>query len=517
VCHHAPVRRRHARTGILAAITAALLAAVTVVLSDFDSLTAGAQPGNPTVSATAGSNPTGQPVGQGFLGISLEYSALHVYTGRDPRAVDPVLIQLLRNLSPGQRPVLRIGGNSADDTWWPMRSLIPPGNVKYALTLGWLQTTRALARALGAQMIMGVNLAGGRPAVAAAEARAFLGGIGRRYIKALEIGNEPDVYGIFPWYRDRRGRVFFARAHNYSLSDYLRQFSRWRAALGRGTPVTGPAFAELNWLGGLDRFITAEPGLQAVTIHRYPLHGCFTNPNDPTYPSVANILSDRASSGLAENVAPYVTVVHNRGLQFRVDELNSAAYASCLGRRGVSDTFASALWIMDTLFNLQSIGVDAVNVHTLPTAAYELFTVNHTSAGWEAFVHPEYYGMLLFAQAFPPGARALPVSVSPSGPLKVWATQAPDGKTRVVLINKDPSNTYQVQVQVPGLSGPAQLERLQAPSPDSTNQVTLGGHSFGDETTTGSLPGPPQTEPVVGAAGTYSITVPAASAAMLSQ
>ena len=43
-------------------------------------------------------------------------------------------------------------------------------------------------------------------------------------------------------------------------------------------------------------------------------------------------------------------------------------------------------------------------------------------------MHPEYYGLLMFAQAFPPGARLLPVS-APAGPVKVWATEAPTGSS----------------------------------------------------------------------------------------
>ncbi len=57
-----------------------------------------------------------------------------MYTGRNPRAVNPVLVQLLRQLCPGQTPVLRIGGDSTDATWWPMRGVIPPGGVTYSLT-----------------------------------------------------------------------------------------------------------------------------------------------------------------------------------------------------------------------------------------------------------------------------------------------------------------------------------------------------------------------------------------------
>ena len=65
--------------------------------------------------------PTGQPMPPSFLGVSLEYQALHVYTGRDPSHVDPVFIQLLRKLAPGQSPIVRIGGDSADYSWWPIR------------------------------------------------------------------------------------------------------------------------------------------------------------------------------------------------------------------------------------------------------------------------------------------------------------------------------------------------------------------------------------------------------------
>jgi hypothetical protein len=501
------------RTWLLAALTGALLAVTVVIVPDSEAPDADASPADPQVSASVGSQPTGGKMATGFTGVSLEYSALHVYTGRDPRAVNPVLIGLLRGLGGGGAPVLRIGGNSADRTWWPIRGHIPPGGITYGLNNSWMRTTHALAKALGAKMIMGVNLAGGRPSVAATEARALLAGVGRRTVQAFEIGNEPDVYGLFPWYRDRRGRVFFARGHGYNLNRFITQFSRWRAAMP-SAPVTGPAFAELTWLSGLPRFMSAEPGVKLLTLHRYPLRACLTNTSDPGYPTIPNLLSDKSSIGLAQQVAPYVTAAHDRGLGFRLDEMNSA---SCSGKPGVSDTFASALWVMDTLFNLASVGVDGANVHSLPGAAYELFSFTHTSSGWQAFVHPEYYGMLLFAQAFPPGARLVPVNVSPNGPVKVWATRSQDFQTRVVLINKDPTTSYTVQLQVPGFSSRAHLERLEAPAVFSTNGVTLGGQSFGDTTTTGVLPGPPQTEAVSPVLGGYTVKLPAASAALLTQ
>ena len=67
----------------------------------------------------------------GFVGVSFEYRAVHQYTGRDPRAINPVLVSLLQGLAPGQSPVIRIGGNSTDDTWWPIKGMIPQGGIYY--------------------------------------------------------------------------------------------------------------------------------------------------------------------------------------------------------------------------------------------------------------------------------------------------------------------------------------------------------------------------------------------------
>jgi hypothetical protein len=199
-------------------------------------------------------------------------------------------------------------------------------------------------------------------------------------------------------------------------------------------------------------------------------------------------------------------------VQFRVDELNSATLAGCLGRTGVSNTFASALWTVDALFNMANVGVDGVNVHTLPGAGYELFTFRRTAAGWQAFVRPDYYGMLMFAQAFPAGGRLLPVR-DPAGPVKVWATLGTDGHTRVTLINKD-SQPHQVELQLPPSAAPAEIEWLRAPSASATSGVTLGGQSFGAETGTGVL-GPPHLQPAGDLFGSYSVELPADSAALL--
>jgi len=48
-------------------------------------------------------------------------------------------------------------------------------------------------------------------------------------------------------------------------------------------------------------------------------------------------------------------------------------------------------------------------------------------------------------------------------------------------------------------------------------ELTLGGQSFGDQTTTGSLSGAEQTQQVSPTLGTYTISMPPGSAVLLSQ
>ena len=446
----------------------------------------------------------------GFLGVSLEYQAVHDYTGSDPSAVNPVFVQLLRNLAPGQAPVIRIGGESADATWWPTRGTSPPKGIKYTLTDNWLSTTRALADDLGGQLILDLNLAAGRASVAASEARAMLDAIGGGHIQAFEIGNEPDLYTTIPWYYTGVMGAVFARPSSYDLADFTGEFTTWRATLG-GLPVAGPALADLAWMPQFDQFLSAEPGLAVTTFHRYPLRGCSTAPTSPRYATIANLLSDYATTGQAQGIAQYVAMAHARGIRFRLDEINSVA---CGGSRGVSDTFAAALWALDTMFEMAKVGVDGVNVHTFPGAAYDLFTFTHHQATWRAFVHPEYYGLLMFGQADPPGARLLPVSGS-GGPLKVWATEAPNGTRRFVLINMDTTSSQSVTVSAGLGFGRASLERLEAPGVAATGDVVLNGQTFGAQTDTGDLSGATAGQSLFNLLGIYNVVLPPASAAML--
>ena len=271
----------------------------------------------------------------------------------------------------------------------------------------------------------------------------IIGSLGPGSIDALEIGNEPNVYGKITVDHTVFGLPVAARPSNFAYPAYRRQFRSIAAAAPQLT-LAGPGagdrpHARARLLGGIDAGLSQaaaaagdhdRPPLSAAQLLRAAEARRST-------PRSRHLLSSYAINGLAASLARWVAIAHRRHRQLRVDELNSVA---CRGKAGVSDTFASALWVTDALFALAHAGVDGINMHTLPDAAYELFVFSRRGGRWQATVRPVYYGLDLFARAAPAGARLLPLARRGHATgLSGWATRAPDGTVRVVVINKDPA------------------------------------------------------------------------------
>jgi hypothetical protein len=464
----------------------------------FAAATPPADADSPASVLTLGRGAISPPVPAGFLGVSTELFALENATGYDAHAINPVFVQLIRNLAPGQRPVLRLGGDSTDWSWWPIPGMARPPDVWYALSPHWTRIARALAATLHARLIVGINLATGSPHVAATEARQILRRIGRRWVEAVELGNEPELYGF----------VAPGPPSGYDFPGYIRLFS---SVAGSLPPVmlAAPAFGAPDWLRLVPPFLADEPRVGLLTLHRYPLENCHYL-NDAT---VADLLSSYAAGGLADGVAPYVGIAHARGMRIRIDELNSI---SCGGQPGLSNSFASALWMLDTLFQMARVGVDGVNIHTRPGTYNKLFSFWRFRGRWEAFVHPDYYGALMFAEATPPGSRLLRVTGGASPALHVWATRARDGRVRLVLINEHLDDAQVVLLRGTWAGRRGTLELLRAPNITARSGVTLGGQSFGRKTRTGLLGGIPRMFSVERRSGGYFLVkLPPVTAALL--
>ncbi|HEY1510835.1 MAG TPA: glycosyl hydrolase family 79 C-terminal domain-containing protein, partial [Solirubrobacteraceae bacterium] len=437
----------------------------------------GTQASDPPATLRTGT--PGRPIPSGFVGLSTEIWAIPQFAGEDPDALNPAFEQLVRNLAPGQQPVIRLGGDSTDWTWWPVPHTREPLGIRYTLTPLWLQITKAFVKATHARLILGINLEANSRRLAGVEARQLVSGLGASSVRALEIGNEPELYGSYGWYRTASGHEVPGRSRGYSELDFENDFAAFSKTLP-SVPLAGPSTGSPTWEAQLGNFLRREPRIGVATVHAYPLKHCVAT----NHVTIGEVLANSSSEGLAARVAPLVAIAHAHRLPLRIDEINSV---SCGGQRGVSDTYATALWSLDTLFALARAGVDGVNIHTPPRSINQMFTVTEADGAWHVYVHPVYYGMLMFAQATPPGSRLLRVASSSAGGLSTWATLGRDGTRRVVVINKDTHATRSVVVDAPMGAGTATLELMRAPSITATTGITIGGQGFGADTSTGQL------------------------------
>jgi hypothetical protein len=461
-----------------------------------------------TARVTWGGTRASLPVPPSFLGFSTEYWTLPLWERH--RALLERALALIH--VPGDaRQVLRIGGDSADHTFWdPRRRALP----RWAFGVGpsWIRFAASLVRRDRLHLILDLNLVTGSSPKAARWALAARHDLPRRSIIGFEIGNEPDIYDRWSWVqqlgRPQTSTPFLPR--RLSSATYLADFRAYAHALVRVAPripLVGPALANpqtnFNWLAGL--ITGAHPGLGLVSAHRYPYSACVRH-TAAAYPSIAKVLSENATVGLARTVIPSVKLAERSGLPFRLTELNSV---TCGGVPGISDTFATALWAPDALFELMKAGVDGANVHVRAYAVNAAFALKRS--GFHA--RPLMYGLILFTRTIGPGARliALHLHAPRDTHLKAWGVRLRSGRLHVLLIDKG-ARPVRVTLALP-TTAPATVQRLVAPSVRARYGVTLAGQQLG---AAGQWVGTRVVQRVVPVARSYPVTVPPMSAALLS-
>ena len=304
-----------------------------------------------------------RPLANNYLGLALTYQGVTRWAGPASRPADPVLVQLIRNLAPHGHPVLRVGGVSADRSWWPINGYRKPIGIWYDLTPKWAASLRGLAQAARARLILGVNLEADRPTLVRVESHELVRRIGRRYIDSLQIGNEPNLYRTVPWYALLNGRPVpqylntgtpvYSRPPSWGPADYAAEIARLLPTLPRlpisGPDASGPDNGAASWIGAFARFLHPPGRAVTVTAHAYAAVKCVTNPASPEFPSVPHMLALAASRDQLAGLEGDIAGARGRGDGFRVDEMGTV---SCSGLRGVSNSMASALWVLDALFSM---------------------------------------------------------------------------------------------------------------------------------------------------------------------
>ena len=480
----------------------------------------------PIAGATVYPKITGPRVPPSYMGISLDYKWLPLYTGlysgsEGGSGPNQLTAALLRGLAPpGERPpVVRVGSGGADNIWWNPEARPRPPGIYEELRPQVLRGLAEFQQLLGGPLMVGLNLALNRPEEAARMAEAALQYLPRRQT-LFEVGNEPDIYTERPWFPDGRP----PRKKPYRFEEYLREFGRHVRRLMKLRPrprLAGPS-AGLGsgdaWLQGMPRFMRrfGRP-VRALTYHGYPLSACSPR-RAPDHPTIRRLLTNDIIHGYAKRFGPLARMAGVRGRPLILNETGSAA---CGGKEGVSDTFAAALWGAHWLFTMQYLRIDGVYFQA--AGSYSPFNIAG-GVGRPPFarVLPLYHGMRLFAAAT--AGRSRVVFAPPNARLRFrsranvvfFAFRTAGGKIRVVVLNKDLRKGGRVKVRVKGAGRRGKLVRLTAPSVKAKTGVTFAGQGFPEYTSDAVLTGEYESRPVPRRRrGVYVFRMPKTSGALL--
>lgn len=457
---------------------------------------------------TVGDLYAGPAIHAGFVGITTEYWDMFKEEGYNPLQPDVPFEQVLKNLAPEGGFSLRIGGDTTDWTWWPVPGMARPPWARWTLTPLWMQVAQKLLEDTHAHLIAGINMEADNPAVVSTEVQAIQSGIGPSVPTTFELGNEPELYPKWPFYKVKGGPTVFGRPASYSFPQITTEWDRLAAAVGH-VRLAGVSYSSFRALPHVQQFLHASPELSLLTMHTYAL-----TPQNCQHGGQLqeSWLFDAGSlQNLAATVGAWQALSRANKIALRVDEINAV---TCGGLAGFSNSMGPALWALNILPLYAETGVTGVNFETRPGTAQNLIQPTAAPGGWQVAVQPEYYGMLAFAQLTPPGSRILSVTPMPNG-LLAWAVQTPQHTVNIVVTNVT-GRTEQVAIQAGGVSGPAVTWALTsaAETLSTTTGVTLGGQTISPQT--GQLSGTQVRTTVTPHNHVYNVTVLPASATVLS-
>ena len=426
-----------------------------------------------------------------YLGFSCETSQLAdpTYFAADNRE----LVSLFKALTP--EGILRLGGNSSEFCWWKAGAADQPPALPESARRAdnWMPHSFTaiepvavdrladFLKATGWTAIYGLNLGTGSPERDAEQAAYVARRLGQR-LRFFQIGNEPEFY------RDANNRL---RPPDWDFDKYLVEWMTFAKAVIARVPEArfgGPDVgSSADW--GI-RFAEEAPRqlpgrIVACTGHYYVMGP----PDDPRVTAQRLLTPDPR---VDREVPRIIRAAKENHLVYRMTEGNSCYRG---GKPGVSNAFCSALWAADYLLELASFGCAGVNLHGggagvirgalgghLPGAQLSpeaaalaaegsFYTPIAGSREMGFSARPVFYGMKLAGVLA--GGRMRPAHFDePPANAAAWAAEMPDGRTRLVLLNKDAGQKLEVSIDSPH---DARLWRLQAPGLSATSGVTLAG------------------------------------------
>jgi hypothetical protein len=491
-----PARFRY-RSGLLAAVLAMTTAAATGTASAVSAAVAAPDASTPVV--TIAQTSTGTALTPHSPGFSFEASDLAL-----PAFTSGNLASYLKTLGSS---VIRVGGNTVDETYWTSSGESAPSWSIATITPADLTALGTLAQASGWKVILGVNLKHYDPARAADEAAHAASALGTS-LQDIEIGNEPDLYSQY----------------SGNTAKFLTDFQAYVTAITKavpGVPIEGSDAAGAPTGSFQSAFVNnqaglAHPAISELTSHFYPLSDCSSSDN----PTIAQLLGTTVRNAETAVAANAVSQAAKLGVPAVIDEGNSVV---CEGMPNVSDVFASALWEVDEQLDFARAGVAGDYMHgtvlqcdtgkplfmyytplCAPTAA-------DASAGRLA-AQPEYYGLAAVHEL---GTGNFLQVTNPSwATVRAYAVKHADGTMTVALDNvQDPASHGATALQLAlgaSFSSGSRID-LTASGLSAKTGITLGGQTVQSN---GTLPAPTATSFTVNGS-TVTVSVPAGSTALL--
>lgn len=441
---------------------------------------------------------TGQVVSSDFAGFSYETLLLFPDTNGNYlfSGTNTPLINMFKTLGIKS---LRLGGNSADNVNDNNGQLPADSTCEAADKCPIIDNLYDFAQAAGIKIIFTLRLKVYDPNAAAGEA----GYIMKHYSSltdCFEVGNEPNVYIS-------------------SYSTYDSDFKAYRSAvLAAASNAKFCAPATTNgggqpWAESFANEYKGDSNVLLICGHYYP----GTRTGSGITADINFLLDPSRLSGGSNNYSLYYSqfpsTAVSDGELFRLEETNSLASQ---GESGVSNVYASTLWVLDYMHWWAMQNSRGLNFHTGATSVYDPITPTVLSGSYTA--EPVAYGIKAFSLGSTGENVSTTVSSNPNS-VNVSAYGVLDSSTGnlyVTIINKEHfAGAQNAAVTLsPGATYSGGLVwNLQQRNADvtATSGITLGGASIGND---GSWNGT-SSSISPSSSGDFAIDVPAASAAIV--
>ncbi|KAG8773777.1 hypothetical protein FRC12_002318 [Ceratobasidium sp. 428] len=449
--------------------------------------------------------------------FSIEFSYLPTFGGNKthPNVLTGEIMKRIVERT-GLGPDIRPGGITVDSSIFDPTA--PALNLTLSASQGIYRTTYGpayfesyLIFPSTSRFILDVNLGNDSVAIAQKQIEAGFKYLGKDRIYSIQLGNEPDQYKRSGW----------------TSSAYTATFLNWTSTLTKVFNLPPRVFqangfvddptstAPMTTVSTIDEGIDKTGVVKLYDQHTYQYSTC-----DPARNAIATLealVNHNNITAYLDLWKPQIAAARGLGKEFVIGEYSSI---SCSGKQNVSDTFAQAMWLSDTILYAASLNVSRMYMHQGATLVlqssqqanspgfswYDLWYPVPSERYGSARASPSFVSYLLVTEAVGPSGQtrlALIRDSSLPSTLAVYAIWDPsarkNGVARMVILNMalrregvtaDEAETVTVDVSKWVQGGKAaKVKRMTAPGVASKDvgKVTWAGQSYTDGTPVGKL------------------------------